>query len=250
MSDHPSTANARLAHRDLVRFIAAAYRAVGIPEADALKAAELMAQSDISGADGHGVFRLPQYIRRIKAGGLNMNPEITIIRRAKTAAIVDGDNGLGSLVASRAVEEAIVLARDNGVGWVGTRRGNHAGAAAVYAAMPLAHDMIGLYFAVGNANHLPPWGGVDMLLSTNPIAVAVPAFEEPPLILDMATTVAAYGKVKVAAQQGKTMPDGWLIERQGQPFTDPDRADVGSLLAIGGYKGAAMSLMFGLLAGP
>jgi len=150
----------RVSHGKLIGFIAAAYRAAGIPEADARKAAELMAQSDISGADGHGVFRLPQYIRRIKAGGLNTRPDIRIIRRAKATALVDGDNGLGSLVVARAVEEAIALARDNGVGWAGTRNGNHAGAAAVYAAMPLAHDMIGLYFAVGNANHLPPWGGV------------------------------------------------------------------------------------------
>lgn len=249
MPDDLSTAHPRVAHDDLVHFIAAAYRAAGIPEADAQKAAGLMAQSDISGADGHGVFRLPQYIRRIRAGGLNTRPDIKIIRRAKATALVDGDNGLGSLVVARAVEEAIALARDNGVGWVGTRNGNHAGAAAVYAAMPLAHDMVGLYFAVGNANHLPPWGGVDMLLSTNPIAVAVPAHEEPPLVLDMATTVAAYGKVKVAAQQGKTMPEGWMIDRQGKPLTDPTRADDGFLLPIGGYKGAALSLMFGLLAG-
>ena len=207
-----------------------------------------MAASDISGADGHGVFRLPQYIRRIKAGGLNTRPEIKVIRRARATALVDGDNGLGSLVVARAVEEAIALARDNGVGWVGVRHCNHAGAAAVYAAMPLEHDMIGLYFAVGNANHLPPWG-IDMLLSTNPIAVAVPALEEPPLVLDMATTVAAYGKVKVAAQQGKTMPEGWMIDRQGRPLTDPGRADDGFLLPIGGYKGAALALMFGLLAG-
>ena len=246
---HSKTVTARIAHADLVRFIAAAYRAAGIPDADAAKAAELMAQSDISGADGHGVFRLPQYMRRIKAGGLNTRPDIKIIRRAKATALVDGDNGLGSLVIARAVEEAIALARDNGVGWAGTRNGNHAGAAAVYAAMPVPHDMIGLYFAVGNANHLPPWGGIDMLLSTNPIAIAVPALEEPPLILDMATTVAAYGKVKVAAQQGKTMPEGWMIDRQGQPLTDPARADDGFLLPIGGYKGAALSLMFGLLAG-
>src|SRR5437763_13734250 len=155
----------RVAHADLVRFITSAYRAVGIPEADAAKAAELMAASDISGADGHGVFRLPQYIRRIKAGGLNTRPEITTIRHAKAAALVDGDNGLGSLVVARAVEEAIALARDNGVGWVGVRRGNHAGAAAVYAAMPLAQGMIGLYFAVGNAHHPPPWGDIDLLLS-------------------------------------------------------------------------------------
>src|SRR5437870_3339179 len=241
--------DARVAHGDLIRFIAAAYRAVGIATEEAEKAAALMAASDISGADGHGVFRLPQYIRRIKAGGLNTRPEIKVIRRARATVLVDGDNGLGSLVVARAVEEAIALARDNGVGWAGVRHGNHAGAAAVYAAMPLAHDMIGLYFAVGNANHLPPWGGVDMLLSTNPIAVAVPALEEPPLVLDMATTVAAYGKVKVAAQQGKRMPEGWMIDREGSPLTDPNRADDGFLLPIGGYKGAALALMFGLLAG-
>src|SRR6266403_1102826 len=210
---------ARVAHADLIRFIAAAYRAAGIPQADAAKAAELMAASDISGADGHGVFRLPQYIRRIKAGGLNVRPEITVIRQAKATALVDGDNGLGSLVVARAVEEAIALARDNGVGWVGTRNGNHAGAAAVYAAMPLAHDMIGLYFAVGNANHLPPWGGIDMLLSTNPIAVAVPTNRQTPIVLDMATTVAAYGKVKAKAQRGETMPAGWMIDREGRPLT-------------------------------
>src|SRR5256885_15265497 len=115
---------ARVAHADLIRFIDAAYRAVGIPEADAAKAAELMAASDLSGADGHGVFRLPQYIRRIKAGGLNTAPQIRVIRQSRAAAVVDGDNGLGSLVLARAVEEAIHLARDNGVGRVGVRRGN------------------------------------------------------------------------------------------------------------------------------
>ena len=249
MNDTAVRQTRRIPHTGLVRFIAAAYRAAGISETEAEKAAELMAASDISGADGHGVFRLPQYIRRIKAGGLNTGPEIRVMRRARATALVDGDNGLGSLVVARAVEEAITLAHENGVGWVGTRNGNHAGAAAVYAAMPLRHDMIGLYFAVGNANHLPPWGGIDMLLSTNPIAVAVPALEEPPLVLDMATTVAAYGKVKVAAQQGKTMPEGWMIDREGKPLTDPNRADDGFLLPIGGYKGAALALMFGLLAG-
>src|ERR1043166_7531366 len=107
----------RVPHAALVSFIAAAYRAVGIPASDADKAAELMARSDISGADGHGVFRLPQYIRRIMAGGLNTNPDIRVIRRARATALVDGDNGLGSLVIARAVEEAIALAKENGIGW-------------------------------------------------------------------------------------------------------------------------------------
>src|SRR5579859_5259925 len=138
----------RIAAAELTRFIAAAYRAVGIAAPEAERAAGLMAASDLSGADGHGVFRLPQYIRRIKAGGLNTKPDIRVIRRSRATALVDGDNGLGSLVVARAVEEAIALAAENGVGWAGTRRGNHAGAAAVYAAMPLEHDMIGVYFAV------------------------------------------------------------------------------------------------------
>jgi LDH2 family malate/lactate/ureidoglycolate dehydrogenase len=144
---------------------------------------------------------------------------------------------------------AIEKARVCGIGWVGARLSNHAGPASLYARMPMAHDMIGLYFAVGNANHLPPWGGLDMLLSTNPIAVAVPAGEEPPVVLDMATTVAAYGKVKAKAQRGEMMPEGWMIDRQGQPLLDPKRAEEGFLMPIGGYKGYGLSLIVGLLAG-
>ncbi|RZI97765.1 MAG: Ldh family oxidoreductase, partial [Haliea sp.] len=105
------------------------------------------------------------------------------------------------------------------------------------------------YFAVGSANHLPPWGGMDSLLSTNPIAVGVPAAEEPPVVLDMATTVAAYGKVKAKAKRGEQMPEGWMIDRQGQPLTDPNRASEGFLLPIGGHKGYGLALVFGLLAG-
>src|SRR6202022_4497127 len=136
-----------------------------------------------------------------------------------------------------------------GIAWVSSQFSNHAGPASLYATMPLAHDMIGLYFAVGNANHLPPWGGLDMLLSTNPIAVAIPARDEPPIVLDMATTVAAYGKVKAKAQKGETMPEGWMIDREGKPLTDPKRAGEGFLMPIGGYKGYGLALIVGLLAG-
>ena len=133
--------------------------------------------------------------------------------------------------------------------WVSTRFSNHAGPASLYARKPLQHDMLGLYFAVGNANHLPPWGGMDMLLSTNPIAAAIPAGAEPPIVLDMATTVAAYGKVKAKAKRGEQMPEGWMIDRQGKPLTDPTRADEGFLLPIGGHKGYGLALIVGLLAG-
>lgn len=236
------------AHR-LEDFTAAAFEAVGIAARDARRIAELMVRADLQGSEGHGVFRLPQYIRRIKGGAVNIRPDIRVVREAAGMVLVDGDNGMGHLVMSFAAERAIQKARTAGVAWVGVKGSNHAGPASLYASMPVEHDMIGLYLAVGNANHLPPWGGLDMLLSTNPIAVAVPAGEEPAIVLDMATTVAAYGKVKTKAQHGETMPEGWMIDRNGQPLTDPRRANEGFLLPIGGYKGYGLALVFGLLAG-
>lgn len=230
-------------------FIARALGSQGLPSADAAKVGELMAQADLQGSDGHGVIRLPQYIKRIRAGGINLNPDIRVVSERAACAIVDGDNGMGHLVVSRAVDLAIAKAREAGVAWVSTRYSNHAGPASLYARKPLEHDMIGLYFAVGNANHLPPWGGMDMLLSTNPIAAGFPAGEEAPVVLDMATTVAAYGKVKAKAKKGEMMPEGWMIDRQGKPLLDPKRADEGFLLPIGGHKGYGLALMVGLLAG-
>jgi len=203
----------------------------------------------VQGSEGHGVFRLPQYIRRIKGGAVNIRPNIRVVREAAGMALVDGDNGMGHLVMRFATDKAIEKARTAGVAWVGVKWSNHAGPASLYACMPLEHDMAGLYLAVGNANHLPAWGGLDMLLSTNPIAVAVPAGSEPPIVLDMATTVAAYGKVKTKAQRGEMMPEGWMMGRDGRPLTDPRRASEGFLLPIGGYKGYGLALIFGLLAG-
>jgi len=233
----------------LRRFIAAALRRVGLPDEDAASVARLMADADLQGSDGHGVIRLPQYVQRIEAGGINIRPDIRVVEERAAMAVVDGDNGMGHLVVSRAVQIAIEKARSAGVAWVGTRASNHAGPASLYARMPLAHDMIGLYFAVGNANHMTPWGGMEMLLSTNPIAAGIPAGDEPAVVLDMATTVAAYGKVKAKAKRGEAMPEGWMIDREGRPLTDPKRAGEGFLLPIGGHKGYGLALIVGLLAG-
>ena len=230
-------------------FISRSLVAVDIPSPDAEVVANLMAQADLQGSDGHGVIRLPQYVKRIRAGGINTRPNIQVVQERAAMAIVDGDNAMGHLAVSRAVNLAIEKARTAGVAWVGTRNSNHAGPASLYARMPVAHNMIGLYFAVGNANHLPAWGGMDMLLSTNPIAAAIPAGKEPEIVLDMATTVAAYGKVKAKAKRGEMMPEGWMIDRQGQPLLDPTRSEEGFLLPIGGYKGYGLALIVGLLAG-
>jgi LDH2 family malate/lactate/ureidoglycolate dehydrogenase len=239
----------RVLVQDLQSFITRAMQALGLPDDDAATVGRLMAQADLQGSDGHGVIRLPQYARRILAGGVNTRPTIRVAQERAATALLDGDNGMGHLVMQRATEMAIEKARTCGMAWVGSQFSNHAGPASLYARMPLAHDMIGLYFAVGNANHLPPWGGLDMLLSTNPIAVAVPALQEAPIVLDMATTVAAYGKVKAKAQRGEMMPEGWMMDRQGKPLLDPKRSEEGFLMPIGGYKGYGLSLVVGLLAG-
>jgi LDH2 family malate/lactate/ureidoglycolate dehydrogenase len=239
----------RLAADTLRSFTRRALHKAGIPESDAQVIAELMIEADLQGSDGHGIFRLPQYVRRIQAGGVNPRPNIRIERERPAMALIHGDNGMGHLAMRFASRIAIEKARVAGAAWVGVRWSNHAGPASLYAKMPMREGMIGMYFAVGNANHLPPWGGVEMLLSTNPIAVAIPAGSEPPVVLDMASTVAAFGKVKTKAQRGETMPEGWMVDREGRPLTDPKRMNDGFLLPIGGYKGYGMALVFGVLAG-
>lgn len=227
-----------------------ALAAAGLPREDAAICARLMGEADLTGADAHGVFRLPQYVRRLKAGGFNTRPNITVTRSAPATALVDGDNGMGHLVMSRAAETAIAMARETGVAWAGVRRSNHAGPAGLYAEMAAAQGMIGLYSAVANANHMAVWGGADPLLGTNPLAVGVPSGAGP-MVLDMATTVVSYGTVKNYALQGKPMEKGWMVNTAtGEDVLDAKRAAEGLLLPIGGYKGSGLAIMLGLLCGP
>ena len=220
-----------------------------MPAADARRVAELMVEADLLGYDTHGVFRLRQYVNRLRDGGINPTPRIAVVRETAATALVDGDNGLGHLALRRARELAIEKADAAGIGWVGVRNGNHAGPAALYVLPQTRHGMIGLCAAVGSANHVPPFGGSDLLLGTNPIAIAVPAGRQAPFVLDMATTVAAVGKIKTLAQRGEPMPEGWMVGRDGRPLTDPARREEGFLLPIGGAKGYGLALAIGLLAG-
>jgi len=234
---------------ELQTFITTALASCGVPSDAAATTATRMLDADLRGVGGHGILRLPGYVNRVRAGGYNLRPDIRVVRQTPVSALVDGDNGLGQVVMTEAARIAIDKATANGLAWVGVRGSNHAGAGGVYAAMAPGHDLIGIYLAIGNANHMPPWGGLDMLLSTNPIAVAIPADEEPPLVLDMATTQVSYGRVKVAADRHETMPEGWMVDRRGSPLTDPTRSNEGFLVPIGGYKGYGLNLVIGALAG-
>ena len=233
----------------LVKFAEAAFLKAGLSPADAGKAGRLMLESDLAGQDSHGIFRLPQYVGNLRSGRTTPNADIRVIEEASATALVDGGNGLGHLVMARATEVAIAKASTQGSAWVGVRMSNHAGAASVWAAAMLPYDMIGLYFAVGTNTFMAPWGGFERLLGTNPLSIAVPALEEPPVVVDMATSIAANGKIQVARQRGEMIPEGWIIDREGRPITDPNRADEGSLLPVGEYKGYALSLMIALIAG-
>jgi len=230
-------------------FIASALLALGLPEADAQTCAQRMTEADLRGVDTHGIFRLPHYARRIQAGGINRRPHVRPVRETPVTALVDGDNAMGHVVMTAATHLAIRKAAQSGLAWVGVFNSNHAGPAAVYSTMPVSHDMVGLYMTVANANHMAPWGGVELILGTNPISVAIPAGEEPPIALDMATTVSSYGKIKLAAQKGESIPVGWMVDRRGQPLTDPQRSHEGFLLPIGGYKGYGLNVVIGMLAG-
>jgi L-2-hydroxycarboxylate dehydrogenase (NAD+) len=222
----------------------------GVPAGDAAKIAELMLEADLVGADAHGVFRLPQYVQRLKLGSTNARPNIKVTRSAPATALIDGDNGMGHLVVARTAETAIELARECGVAWAGCVHSNHAGAAGVYAALPLQADMIGIYAAVANANHMPLAGGAEPLLGTNPIAVAIPAGQEPPVVLDIATSIVSYGTIKNHKLLNRPLHDDWMIDpKTGAAVTDAQKSAEALLLPMAGYKGAGLALIIGLLAG-
>ena len=230
-------------------FITSVFVALEVSERDARTVAVLMVEADMLGYGTHGVFRLRQYVSRLRDSGCNPTPTVNVATESVATALIDGDNGLGHLALKAANELAMAKARQAGIGWVGVRGGNHGGPAALYVRPQAKAGMVGLCAAVGSANHVAPFGGTDLLLGTNPIAIAFPSADPDPFVLDMATTVAAVGKIKVLAQRGEPMPEGWMVGRDGRPLTDPTKREEGFLLPIGGAKGYGLSLAIGLLAG-
>lgn len=241
--------DAPIAPEQLRSFVAQALKSQGVPQGDAATVASLMVEADIYGYSTHGVFRLRQYLARLAGGGCNPTPQITVAHESAATAVIDGDDGLGHLAMAAARDLAIKKAREAGIGWVGVRRGNHAGPLALYVRPQAESGLLGMAAAVGSANHVPPYGGSDLLLGTNPIAFSAPTEGTDPFVFDMATTVAAMGKIKKLLQQGESMPEGWMVGPDGKPLTDPSRKSEGFLLPIGGPKGFGLSVAIGLTAG-
>lgn len=230
-------------HDRLISFTAACLEKLGLERADARLVAETLVAANLRGVDSHGVVRLPHYATRLRNGTVKARPNITARRSGPSAAVVEGDAGMGQLVAARAMHEAISLARESGVGAVVARNSSHCGACAWFVEMAVREGMIGVALTHTDPIMVPP-GMKRIFLGSNPIAFGAPGAREP-VIIDMSTTHVAWGKVLVARQEGKAIPPDWGVDKDGKPTTDPHQ--VVGLAPTGGHKGYALAAMVEIL---
>lgn len=227
---------------------AAVCTALGVPEGDAAIVSDALVEADLRGVHTHGVAALPGYAARLRGGGANPRPNIRVVREGPGTVVVDGDSGLGHVVAHFAMQRAIERAAETGIGAAAAGNSSHFGAAAYYASMALERQMIG--FATTSAgNRIAPIGGKTPVVGNNPLAWAIPAGREAPIVLDMAQSVVAAGKIGMAARKGEPIPLGWALDRDGRPTTDPASGLAGLLVPIGGPKGFGLALVMDILAG-
>ena len=234
---------------DLQRFATDLLRRVNVAPDDADLTASSLIEANLRGVDTHGVTRvLVPYLRRLQAGVTSAHTDTAIVQEAPSTALLDGKNSIGQVVAARAMRLAIDKAKTTGSAWVGVAHSNHFGTAAFYTLMAAEQDMIGIVMTNGIAS-VAPTGGRAAMLSTNPISFAIPAGEEPPVVVDMATSVVARGRIMLYDKQGLPLPDGWALDETGKPTNDAGAALRGTLLPFGSYKGYALSLVIDLLCG-
>jgi len=222
------------------------FMGVNVPEKDAKIVAAALVDAERSGVESHGLTRLKAYVDRVKKGTINANPQIKV-KENGAVAYVDGNNGLGQVVTSLAVDKAIELAKKYGVGIVSAGNSNHFGTAGYYTNKIADHGCIG--FSGTNAGATTaPFGGMDLLLGTNPFSVAFPATEEN-FCADMATSAVAKGKIRIYAKENKPIPLGWALDENGNDTTDPEAAIKGILLPMSGHKGYALAMVIDALCG-
>jgi LDH2 family malate/lactate/ureidoglycolate dehydrogenase len=235
-------------------FSVRAFEAVGVPRPDAEITADSMIQASLRGEGDHGMRLVAIWAHKVKAGGTDPRTPLETVRDDGGTALLDAHNGIGAVAASRAMAMAIDKARRVGIGWVGVRNSNSCGSARHYAMQALPHRMIGICLTNGVPLVVPP-GGLRARTGTNPIAVAAPARDELPFVLDMATAAVAFERLRVYASRGERIPTGWAIDRRGNPIEDPRKVEEGgflqggALLPSGGYKGFGLSVMVNILTG-
>lgn len=237
----------------LSSFTIAVLEKVGVPNENAEMVAHSLTAANLRGVDTHGITRLPIYVERVQARLTNGRTQGRVLSESETTAVYDGEDGLGQVVGTRAMQLAIAKAQSAGLAAVTATNSTHFGTAAYYAMMALPHDMIGISLT-NSPSLMAPWGGKRPFFGTNPLAIAVPAGQENPFVFDMATSVVARGAIILAAKKGEQIPPTWALNADGEPTTDAKEANEGgALLPLGGHKGfglaMAIEVMVATLAG-
>lgn len=247
MAKYPgSERERRIRAEDLQEVVTAIFRSCGMPPDPAALLAHTLVLADLRGVHSHGVLRVPDYVAKLTKEGVDPAGVPRVVQDSGAAIVIDGGNSMGQIGGTFAMEKAIERARDINVAVAAVRGSNHCGAMDYYAMMALPHDMIG----IAMTNALPtmaPWGSTEKILGINPIAVAIPAGHEDPIVLDIAFAATAHGKIRVYHQKGLPIPEGWAFDRDGNPTTDTAKALEGLLAPIGGYKGTGLALITGIL---
>ena len=232
----------------LIRFASEAYTALGVPQVTASFLAETLCQADLWGYQSHGVMRTFWYARRIRSQATDIYSDAELVTDAGAIAVLNGNNGIGQVVTRRAMAEAIERAKAHGIGAVAVRNSGHFGTAMFFTRMAAMADCIGLLFT--NASPaMAPWGAREKRVGTNPWSIAAPAGRFQPMMLDIANTAVARGKLYVARQQGNRIPDGWALGPDGSPTNDPVEGIAGTILPLAGHKGYAIATMVDVLSG-
>jgi LDH2 family malate/lactate/ureidoglycolate dehydrogenase len=238
----------RISPDRLRAFASAVYRQAGLPAPDADLLADTLVQADLWGHQSHGVLRLDWYRKRVAAGTLKADARPQIATDAGAVAVIDGRDGAGQALAKRAMEEAIGRAKRHGVGVVGVRDSNHFGTAMYFTRMAAAAGCVG-FLSTNASPAMAPWGGRAKAVGNNPWSIAAPAGRHAPMVLDIANTAVARGKVYLARQRGERIPDGWALDAEGRPTTDPRAAIEGIILPMAGHKGYGITVMMDVLSG-
>jgi LDH2 family malate/lactate/ureidoglycolate dehydrogenase len=232
----------------LAAFTAALFATGGVPEADARLVADSLVQADLWGHQSHGVLRAPWYLARLRSGAMTPTTEPRFVVDAGAVAVVDAGEGIGQVISAFAMDEAVRRCRSHGVGVVSVRRSNHFGTAMYYTLRAARAGCVG-FLSTNGSPAMPPWGGRRKTVGTNPWSIAAPAGRHAPMVLDIANTAVARGKIYLARNKGVPIPEGWALDSDGHPTTDPQEGIDGVILPMAGHKGYGISLMMDVLSG-
>ncbi|MBI3697154.1 MAG: Ldh family oxidoreductase [Acidobacteria bacterium] len=247
MPGYPGSEKERRVPREALQaLVAAVFERCRMSPSDATLLAETLVAADLRGVHSHGVLRVPEYVAKLLDKRVDPAGRPRVVQDSGAALVIDGGNSMGQIAAAFAMRRAIERARATHVAVAAVRGSNHCGAMAYYAMLALAENMIGL----ATTNALPtmaPWGGIDKIVGINPLAVAIPAAEEHPLVFDAAFSYSSHGKIRVYHQKGLAIPPTWAFDADGKPTTDTEKALAGLLQPIGEYKGIGLAVIMGVL---